>query len=139
MLVLDSNHLQELGYRGILGLQLEARLQNSGDDSVTTVVCAEESLRGRMARLASVRDVGEQVRAYRMFAQEVGFLGRFTLLPWNESAASRFKDFRAQGIRIGTMDLRIACITMEYGGLLLTRNTVDFAQVPRLRFENWLG
>ncbi len=36
------------------------------------------------------------------------------------------------------MDLKIACIVLEYDATLLTRNTVDFAKVPGLRFENWL-
>lgn len=36
------------------------------------------------------------------------------------------------------MDLRIACIALAHDATLLTRNTVDFAQVPALRVENWL-
>ncbi len=50
----------------------------------------------------------------------------------------RFAAFRAKGLRIGTLDLRIACIVLEYDATLLTRNSVDFAKVPGLRFENWL-
>jgi tRNA(fMet)-specific endonuclease VapC len=46
--------------------------------------------------------------------------------------------FRSQGIRIGTLDLKIAAITIAHDATLLTRNTVDFAKVPGLRFENWL-
>ncbi len=34
--------------------------------------------------------------------------------------------------------LRIASITLAHDATLLTRNSVDFAQVPGLRFENWL-
>ena len=49
-----------------------------------------------------------------------------------------FTRFRKQGIRIGTMDLRIASIALAHVATLLTRNTVDFAQVPGLCFENWL-
>jgi tRNA(fMet)-specific endonuclease VapC len=45
---------------------------------------------------------------------------------------------RRKGIRIGTMDLRIASITLAHDATLLTRNSVDFARVPGLRFENWL-
>lgn len=138
MLVLDSNHLRELAYRSPIGIALEARFLASDDEVVSTVVCAEGSLRGRMARLAAAREASEQVQAYGQLVFQIGFLAKLRLLPWDFDAAARLKTLRSQGIRIGTMDLRIACITMEYDGLLLTRNTVDFAQVPGLRFENWL-
>lgn len=36
------------------------------------------------------------------------------------------------------MDLKIACIALEYDAVVLTRNSVDFAKVPGLRIENWL-
>ena len=36
------------------------------------------------------------------------------------------------------LELKIACIAITHDATLLTRNTVDFAQVPGLRFENWL-
>jgi len=41
-------------------------------------------------------------------------------------------------LRIGTLDLKIACIALAYDATLLTRNATDFAQVPGLRIENWL-
>ena len=46
--------------------------------------------------------------------------------------------FQKQRVRIGTMDLKIACIVIAHDATLLTRNTVDFAQVPGRRFENRL-
>lgn len=138
MLVLDSNHLQELSYRSPLGVRLEARLLEAGADAVTTVVCAEESLRGWLARIAGARNVNEQVKGYGSFARQIDFLAKFTMLPWDEGAAERFQSLRGQAVRIGTMDLKIACITLEHDALLLTRNAVDFSKVPGLRFENWL-
>lgn len=138
MLVLDSNHLQELAYRSPLGFRLEVRLLEAGADAVSTVVCAEESLRGWLAQIAGARNVGEQIKGYGCFARQIDFLAKFTLLPWDEGAAERFKSLRSQGVRIGTMDLKIACITLEHDSLLLTRNTADFSKVPGLRFENWL-
>jgi tRNA(fMet)-specific endonuclease VapC len=36
------------------------------------------------------------------------------------------------------MDLKIACIALVHDATLLTRNTVDFAHVPGLRFEKRL-
>lgn len=45
--------------------------------------------------------------------------------------------FRSQGIRIGTMDLRIASICLVHDLTLLTSNRHDFEQVPNLQIEDW--
>lgn len=136
--VLDTNHLRELGYHTSLGLLLSQRLAAASADGVTTIISAEEQTKGRLADLARQADPAKQVEAYSDFAETLQFLSNYTLLPWDGQAAERFHAFRKAGVRIGTMDLKIACITIEYEGILLTRNTVDFAKVPGLRFENWL-
>lgn len=138
MLVLDTNHLTELGYERTTGDHLSARLQKSGLAAVTTIISVEEQLRGWLARIAKVGDPHRQIEAYATLGERVNFLAAFTLLPWDREAADRFTCLRKQGIRIGSMDLKIACITIEHDATLLTRNTVDFAKVPGLRFENWL-
>jgi tRNA(fMet)-specific endonuclease VapC len=76
--------------------------------------------------------------AYESPANLTELLAGFTRLPFDREAAARFLKLRKQGVRIGTMDLRIACIVMEYDAVLLTRNTRDFEKVPGLKFENWL-
>ena len=138
MLVLDTNHLREIALRTHLGELLMQRLKDSGEDTVTTVVSAEEGLRGWLARVAGANDVSEQIPGYRQFASAITLFAKYVLLPWDDEAAEMFKDFRRQGIRIGTADLKIACITLGHDATLLTRNTVDFARVAGLRFENWL-
>lgn len=138
MFVLDTNHLTELGYDRPAGARLAARLQKSGLPAVTTIVCVEEQLRGWLARIAKFVDPHRQIEAYAELGERVNFLATFTLLPWDREAADYFTRLRRQGIRIGSMDLKIACITIEHDATLLTRNTVDFAKVPGLRFENWL-
>ena len=55
-----------------------------------------------------------------------------------DAAAAIYLGLRAQRIRIGTMDLRIASIVMSKGAILLSRNLTDFAKVPGLRVEDWL-
>ena len=105
---------------------------------MTTIVCVEEQLRGWLARIAKIGDSHRQISAYAELGERVNFLATFTLLPWDKEAADLFTRLRKQGVRIGSMDLKIACITIEHGATLLTRNTVDFARVPGLRFENWL-
>ena len=70
--------------------------------------------------------------------ERIEFFASWLMFDWDAEAAGRFQQFRAQGVRIGAQDLKIACITIEHDATLLTRNTVDFAKVPGLRFENWL-
>jgi predicted nucleic acid-binding protein len=54
------------------------------------------------------------------------------------TTAVQFADLRRQRIRIGTMDLKIACIALANDALLVTANLRDYSQVPELRCENWL-
>lgn len=54
------------------------------------------------------------------------------------SAAQRFTALRKSGVKIGTMDLKTACIAIAHDALLLTANRLDFEKVPGLKFENWL-
>jgi tRNA(fMet)-specific endonuclease VapC len=44
---------------------------------------------------------------------------------------------RQAGIRIGTMDLKIAAIALTHDAMLLSRNLSDFKKVPGLRVEDW--
>jgi tRNA(fMet)-specific endonuclease VapC len=46
--------------------------------------------------------------------------------------------FRKTGVKIGTMDLKMACIAMANNALFLTADRRDFGKAPGLRFENWL-
>jgi tRNA(fMet)-specific endonuclease VapC len=138
-MVLDTNHLSAFERASEAGIRLHGRLRSCGDDIATTIVCAEEQMRGRLADLQrlAVRP-HEQIEAYRHFHNRIDDLARWQILPWNKEAADLFVTFRSDGVRIGTMDLKIACISIANGALLLTQNTVDFAKVSGLRFENWL-
>ena len=64
------------------------------------------------------------------------FFAAWVVLPWDAAAADLFVSFRGQGIRLGSMDLKIACIALVHDATLLTRNTSDFAQIPGLRVAN---
>ncbi len=136
MFVLDTNHLRELCYDSAVGRRLRSRIEN--EPVVTTIVTVEEGCRGWLAKIASYREPGRQVWAYGELDKLLTVTTGFVRLPWDDEAASRLQAFRQQGIRIGTMDLKIACIALEYDAVLLTRNRADFEKVPSLRFENWL-
>ena len=140
MLVLDTDHVTELGFMSASGQKLEQRLQRSSDPAVIPIVSVQEQIGGMLARINQINNssIDELVLAYESLSRFTDFLEGFTRLPFDKEAAARFMKLRKNGIRIGTMDLRIACIVMEHDAVLLTRNTKDFEKVPGLKFENWL-
>lgn len=132
--------MTELGYRSAAGLRLSKRLGRSDLPAVISIVTVQERMGGMLARINQIKpnSVGELVLAYESLANFSDFLAGFTRLPFDKEAAALFLKLRKQGVRIGTMDLRIACIVMEHDAVLLTRNHTDFEKVPGLKFENWL-
>jgi tRNA(fMet)-specific endonuclease VapC len=59
------------------------------------------------------------------------------VVPFDPPAVAQFEELRRQGVRIGTQDLRIAAIALRHQATVLTRNTLDFAQLPGLTSEDW--
>jgi len=139
VVVLDTNHLRHFDGRGLSAETLFSRLQASTAELATAVVCVEEVLEGWLTEIRrQATQPHRQIIAYREFTRHVETFARWTVLPWDTDSADLFIKLRRDGIRIGSMDLKIACIAMTHDALLLTQNTVDFAKVPGLRFENWL-
>jgi len=107
-------------------------------DLVTSVVTFEEQMRGWLAFIHRFADVSQQVYPYERLAALVQFFCPWTLLPFDDPAAILFKHLRAQKIRIGTMDLKIASIALVRDLLVLSGNLRDFQQVPKVRVEDWM-
>ena len=138
MLVLDTNHFSEWERSSPAGKRLVARLRASGEEMALPIAAVEEELRGWLAEINRHRDLDRQIVPYTKLQREVECFGEWTILGWDAESAQMFRQFRVQGVRIGTMDLKIACIALAHEATLLTRNARDFSQVPGLRFENWL-
>jgi len=138
LLVLDTNHRRCLAQPDSLTLPLLRRLAESEAAVVSTIITAEEHFRGRLAQIRSAADAPRQIPYYQAFRETIEFYHAWVLLPWDAESAGLFTTFRKQGVRIGAIDLKLASITIAHDATPLTRNTVDFAQVPGLRFENWL-
>ena len=102
-----------------------------------SVISVEEQLSGWYTVLRRAKQAEQLARAYQRLADCVMFLGCFRVLSFTEPAIERFAQFKQQKLRIRHMDLRIAAITLENDGILITRNTTDFGQVPELRIEDW--
>ncbi len=138
MYVLDTNHLRELVNGTPLGDRLRGRLDESRQPVVTTVVNADECLRGWLALIAAAKSPERECVAYLRLNAIIDVLADLIRLPYDTDSAGRFLAYRKDGVRIGSKDLKIACIAIEYGAILLTRNAGDFSKVHGLKFENWL-
>lgn len=138
MLVLDTDHVTEIERGSALGGKLRNRLEICDEHVSITIVTAEEQLRGWLAQIRRHNEPQRQIRPYARLQSRIAFYAEWRLLPWDEPSADQFERLRGQGIRIGTMDLKIASIALAFGATLLTRNLVDFSKVPGLQLDNWL-
>lgn len=138
MFILDTNHLRELIHGTFLGKQLRLRIKAARSEVVTSVISADESLRGWLALIAKANSPERESDAYFRLNETIDILSELVRLPYDLDAAARFQDFRLTGLRIGSKDLKIACIALEYDATVLTRNIRDFAAVSGLKIENWL-
>jgi tRNA(fMet)-specific endonuclease VapC len=138
LLVLDTDHFSEWERASAAGNRLRSRLEKARPDMAVAVITLEEQMRGWLAEIGRHHDPHRQIIAYAKFQRQVEIFAHWTILPWDAESTGLFLNFRRQGVRIGSMDLKIACITLAHDATLLTRNTRDFAQVPNLRLENWL-
>lgn len=69
-------------------------------------------------------------------------LPNLPILPFDDAAARRYGELRAelerQGTPIGDADVRIAAIALARGLTMVTGNVRHFQRVPGLPVENWL-
>jgi tRNA(fMet)-specific endonuclease VapC len=102
-----------------------------------TVITVHEQLSGWYTLLRRARQRAELARAYHWLASSVQMLAALPILTFTEPAIDRYDQLVALKLNIGRMDLRIAAITLEVGGMLVSRNLRDFQRVPGLVVEDW--
>jgi tRNA(fMet)-specific endonuclease VapC len=102
-----------------------------------TIITVEEMLGGWYTQIRPARDDQQLARAYQALQQAVEFARGIQILPFDLSGIRRYRQLRTHYRRIGTNDLRIAAIVLEQHGILVTRNTNDFAAIPGLQLDDW--
>ena len=118
--------------------RLHARLSVYPQENVcTTVVSFEEQMRGWLSTIARSKNKVQQVAAYQRLYNLLTFFSSIPVIGYDDVAAERFAALRRLRLHVGSMDLRIAAITLSKDGLLLSRNSKDFSRVPKLRVEDW--
>lgn len=136
--VLDTNHLSEFVSASSTGKRLKEQITGSKADVFACIVVVEEAVQGWMALLHRQEPGPDQVSTYQRMQSTLTAAMQLGVLPFDEDAAEVFVELRRTFRRIGTMDLKIAATCLVHDMTLLTRNIVDFKDIPGLRVENWL-
>jgi tRNA(fMet)-specific endonuclease VapC len=102
-----------------------------------TVISVEEQLTGWYTALWRAKRREGLARAYEEPATTTKALAGLPILSFPEPAILRYEQLDALRLNVGKMDLRIAAIVLEHGGIIVTRNVRDFQRVPNLTVENW--
>jgi tRNA(fMet)-specific endonuclease VapC len=59
------------------------------------------------------------------------------LVDFDSAAAVEFQRLKQFWVGIGTMDLKIAAITLARGAMFLAKNRTDLEKVPGLVVQDW--
>ena len=112
--------------------------QHSPTDFFVSIISFHEQVMGWNAYISQAQNVTSVVRGYERLQRVLSNFSEAQVIPFDSAAASTFDDLRAQRIRIGTMDLKIASIALTRDALLLSANLRDFRHVPNLHVEDWI-
>jgi tRNA(fMet)-specific endonuclease VapC len=133
--VLDTDHLS-LHQRG--HEPLKSYLQKISPEQIgITIISVEELFRGRLAQVRRAQQPEERLKAYFWLSRTLDYLWGFEVLKNDPRAEAYFQKLRAQKIRIGIQDLKIAAIVLSHDATLVTRNVNDFKNIPSLKIEDW--
>jgi tRNA(fMet)-specific endonuclease VapC len=109
-------------------------------EQAVPVIVIEEIMRGRLNIIRQAeagRATISLAHAYQLFEDTFTDFQRLHILSYTPQAESRYQEWRQQGIRLATHDLRIAAICVVHAARLISRNRRDFERVPGLVTEFW--
>ena len=132
--ILDTDHisLYQHGYPSVF-----QKVNNLRKEQLfVTIISLEEQLRGRLAVIRNPQNI-TLPNAYRNFHTTYRFFSEMNVLDFDHRALTYYQNLKKQKIRIGSQDLKIAAIALTYQMTLVTRNTKDFCQIPKLTLEDW--
>jgi len=103
----------------------------------TTVVTAQEHMRGRLAQINRAKNMEQLIFAYWQFQDTFQDFTQIQILPFEQRAVAYFQNLQYLKTRVGTLDLRIAAIVLANDGILVTANQRHFNQVAGLATVDW--
>ena len=105
-----------------------------------SVITRIEVLQGRFDFVLKAANALQLSTAQQRLHESDKALATWNVVALDGSVCHEFERLRQhKGLRkIGRADLLIACIALAHHATLVTRNSRDFALVPRLAIENWV-
>ena len=71
-------------------------------------------------------------------ASAVEMLEGWQVLAYPLAAMNRHAAFTGLRLNVGSNDLKIASIALEFGATVVTRNLRDFRRIPGVLVEDWV-
>lgn len=139
MFLLDTDHLIVIQHQSDPEFsRLHARMAlHPPAEFHLAIVSFREQMLGVNTLISRSQDQSRVVRGYQLMEHCLIDFNRFQVLPFDEPASREFVRLRQAKVRIETMDLRIAAIALSQQLTVLSRNALDFCQVPGLLVEDW--
>ncbi|MGL5075960.1 MAG: type II toxin-antitoxin system VapC family toxin [Waterburya sp.] len=138
MYILDTDHLSFLDRGGAKAQVLLQRLVGIDPRQVAaTIISYEEQTRGWLSYLAKAQTIDKQIQAYSQLKRQLTNYCAIPILEFDQPASQEFQRLKKLYPRLGTMDLKIAAISLVNQAVLLTRNSSDFGQIIGLDIEDW--
>jgi tRNA(fMet)-specific endonuclease VapC len=139
MIILDTDLVSLILRReSALGEAVLSRIDMArrNETVATTIVTYEEQIRGWFKLLAQARTMKDMIDAYQRLSTHLDDFRLLTVIKFDERSAIEFQRLRALKIRVPSMDLKIAAISLANNATLWSRNLLDFSKVPGLRVED---
>ena len=109
-------------------------------EQAVPVIVLEEILRGQLNIIRQAEAGRASIslaRAYELFEETFTDFRRLRILSYTAQAEALYQEWRRQGIRLATHDLRIAAVCAAHAAKLISRNRRDFERDPGLVTEFW--
>ncbi|NJL86093.1 MAG: type II toxin-antitoxin system VapC family toxin [Leptolyngbyaceae cyanobacterium SM1_1_3] len=138
MYIFDTDHLSVLERGGTNAERLRKRLESIDSTQISvSIISYEEQMRGWLSYVNKVKNIEQQVEAYKRLKQQLKNYCMIPILEFDQQAAQEFQRLKKAYRQLGSMDLKIASVALVNKAVLLTRNSADFEKISGLSIEDW--
>ncbi|MGI0481273.1 type II toxin-antitoxin system VapC family toxin [Geminocystis sp. CENA526] len=136
--IFDTDHLSLIQRNNQEGKNILKKLMAVENPRIAvTIITYEEQVRGRLLFIAKAKNTEQQLLGYQGLQNLLINYQSIIVIPFKYEAIIEYQKLRKKYPRLGSMDLKIASITITNNAILLTRNNQDFTKITELKIEDW--